>query len=209
MSASPLDNLRRIGYSDDCIERVRILSDGHFSVPDDVARIVDKYDYNNDWQDNYFVASVAEILRKDTIMCVEGMVLSYGLLESMPEYQRAIVSLYRKDCADFECGHVVTAYWCDPTKMGAISKSNYPVLSSIRPSLSSLTQVALHYARQYQSMGMTPLYFGLTTLDEVSEGLDWRFSSTNLAAIPQRIGERFEYAFTVSARDINNGAKSS
>src|SRR5262249_39379671 len=95
-----------------------------------------------------------------------------------------------------ECGHCVTLYWEGPEQVGAISKSSWTRLHHRDPVFKNEGAVALSFAQSYLEMNITPLYYGVTILDEIAgSDLDWRFGEENLIAISDRLIERYEYAF--------------
>jgi hypothetical protein len=44
-------------------------------------------------------------------------------------------------------------------------------------------------------MGFEPLYFGVTTLEDVAPEIDWRFDGKPLNVLSERIQSAYEYAF--------------
>ena len=56
-------------------------------------------------------------------------------------------------------------------------------------------EAAASYAKAYLSMGFEPLYFGVTTLEEVAPDVDWRFDPGPLNVLSERIQSSYEYTF--------------
>ena len=56
-------------------------------------------------------------------------------------------------------------------------------------------EIAASYAKAYLKMGFEPLYFGVTTLEEVAPDVDWRFAPGPLNILSERIQSSYEYAF--------------
>jgi hypothetical protein len=44
-------------------------------------------------------------------------------------------------------------------------------------------------------MGFQPLYFGVTTLEEVAPDVDWRYSTEQLNVLSERIQTSYAYSF--------------
>ena len=83
------------------------------------------------------------------------------------------------------------------SEIGAFAKSNVRRGSGSRDAVyADEMAIATSYAEAYVKMGFEPLYFGVTTLEEVAGPLDWRFDREPLNR-DSRIGsrERYEYAF--------------
>jgi hypothetical protein len=61
--------------------------------------------------------------------------------------------------------------------------------------------VAASYARGYLAMGITPLYFGVTTIEEAAgDDIDWRFSAGDINVLSSRIQEKYAYEFSSELR---------
>jgi hypothetical protein len=189
-----------LGY---CESDIRCLRDrmGRASVvrPCDVRHIIDGYDYLEDWRANYRIQSVRSSLHNSRITCIDGAILSYGLLELLfPCTKRRLLAIHRRDPkTDEECGHCVALYWEGEGKIGAFSKSSFPGLGHRDPVFSDELSIATSYAESYVEMGFEPLYFGVTTLEEAAPDLDWRFGEAPLNEISARLQASYEYGFAI------------
>jgi hypothetical protein len=188
------DRLRHIGYSQEAVARVLQLAEGRFDTPADILRVLDNFPYEHDWARDYAIRSAQASLLRPQIMCINAAILSYALLEAFPPMQRRLIALHRRGPDGVECGHVVTAYWREGGRIGAFSKSNYPVLDHRPQRFPSLEALALSYAKGYLSMSFTPLYYGTPSLDEMP-GVDWRFSAAPLTHHLSKFIDAYEYEF--------------
>jgi len=148
--------------------------------PEDLRRVIDGYQYLDDWRSNYTIQSVRSSLHSPRITCIDAAILSYGLLELLfPETKRRLLAIHRRDPKkDEECGHCVALYWGSDGRIGSFSKS---------------------YARAYVAMSFEPLYFGVTTLEEAAPDLDWRHHPGDLNVISDRLQASYEYGFMVES----------
>ena len=81
--------------------------------------------YVEDWRSNYQVQSLRSSLTSGRITCIDGAILSYGLLDLLPGCQRRLLAIHRRDPKkDEECGHCVALYWTKDGHIGALSKSS-------------------------------------------------------------------------------------
>jgi hypothetical protein len=186
------------GYQEADLERVRALA-GPVERPEDLRRVLDALPYDEDWRDNYAIKSVRSSLNSPSITCIDGAILSYGLLELLfPALERRLLAIHRRDGKGEECGHCVALYNVDG-KVGAFSKSSFPGLGHRDPVYADGNAVAVSYADAYVKMGFTPLYFGLAQLEEVAPDLDWRGSRQPLNVLSERLQARYQYSFGVAA----------
>jgi long-chain acyl-CoA synthetase len=189
--------LARLGYDADDLRALRQKDDKGLRVVGDIRRIIDRFGYLAEWRDDYRIRSVRASLRADRITCIDAAVLSYGLLDWFPEVKRRVLAIHRRDAAGEECGHCVTLYWGPDGKVGAFSKSNYAGLGHRDPVFPDEMAIAASYARGYLAMGITPLYFGITTIEEAAgDDIDWRFSSGDINLLSSRIQEKYAYEFS-------------
>jgi long-chain acyl-CoA synthetase len=188
--------LRRLGYDDDDLRRARDRAERPIETVADVRRVIDRYGYLDEWRIDYRVRSVRASLRSDRVTCIDAAILAYGLLEWITGVRRAVLAIHRRDPAGEECGHCVALYWGPDGRVGAISKSSFAGLGHRDPVYADEEAVAASYARGYLAMGFTPLYFGVTTLEEVAGEIDWRFAEGDVNAISSRIQERYTHAFS-------------
>jgi acyl-CoA synthetase (AMP-forming)/AMP-acid ligase II len=188
--------LARLGYDADDLRRFRERADKGLNGVADIRRILDHYGYLSEWRSNYRIRSVRASLQSDRITCIDAAVLAYGLLEWLPGVKRRVLAIHRRDPAGEECGHCVALYWAPDGRVGALSKSNFAGLGHRDPVYADEMAVAASYARGYLAMGFTPLYFGVTTLEEVAGDLDWRLSLGDLNHLSALIQEKYEYAFS-------------
>jgi hypothetical protein len=190
----------RLGYSEADMRRLtERIGEVKLEGPWDIRRILDSYDYLDDWRANYVIQSVRSSLHAPRITCIDGAILSYGLLELLfPETKRRLLAIHRRDPKkDEECGHCVALFWAADGKVGSFAKSNYPGLGHRDPVYKSAEAVATSYAEAYVEMEFTPLYFGVTTLEEAAPDLDWRFHEAPLNEISDRLQAAYEYGFAV------------
>jgi long-chain acyl-CoA synthetase len=196
--------LEKLGYTAEDLRFLREKDDKGLRVVADIRRILDRFGYLAEWRDDYRIRSVRQSLRADRITCIDAAVLSYGLLDWFPEVKRRVLAIHRRDERNGEeCGHCVTLYWGPDGKVGAFSKSNYAGLGHRDPVFPNEMAVAASYARGYLAMGITPLYFGVTTLEEASKGdIDWRFSPDDINLMSSRIQEHYAYEFAQEAPKV-------
>ena len=187
------------GYHEADLQRLRELGCGALAGPEDLKRVVDQYDYLDDWRSNYQIRSVQASLHSARITCIDAAVFTYGLLELLfSDVKRGLLAIHRRDPAkDEECGHCVTLYWNDRGKIGAFSKSSFGGLGHRDAVFASEHDIAASYAKAYLRMGFEPLYYGVTTLERVAPDLDWRFDRGPLNVLSERIQTAYEYAFVV------------
>ena len=187
-------------YSEADLRRVREMAGGGpLQTVADIIRVIDNYQYLDDWRANYRIQSVQSSLQAPRITCIDGAILSYGLLEQfVPQVKRKLLAIHRRDPKkDEECGHCVTLYWDADDKVGAISKSSFKGLGHREPVFSDEAAVAGSFAKAYLAMGFEPLYFGVTTLEEAAPDLDWRFHEGDLNEISNRLQASYAYGFVV------------
>jgi hypothetical protein len=186
------------GYQDVDLERVRALA-GRVERPEDVRRVLDALEYEEDWRRNYAIKSVRASLHSPRITCIDGAILAYGLLELLfPQVDRRLLAIHRRDGKGEECGHCVALYRFEG-KVGAFSKSSYPGLGHRDPVHKDGAEVAVSYADAYVKMGFTPLYFGEARLEEVAPDLDWRFGQEPLNVLSERLQARYQYSFGLAS----------
>ena len=105
---------------------------------------------------------------------------------------------WRRDPAkDEEMGHCVALFWDVSGRGGAFSKSSFVGLGHREAVHPDETSVATSYAQAYVAMQFTPLYFGVSQLEEVAHDLDWRFHTGDLNEISERLQATYEYGFAV------------
>jgi hypothetical protein len=186
-----------LGYDEADFSRLRELGCGLLEAPDELADVVDQYGYHADWRSDYQIRSVRRSLHSTKITCIDSAVFTYGLLELLfGHVKRRLLAIHRRDPASGEeCGHCVTLYWNDRGKVGAFSKSSFAGLGHRDAVFASEHEVAESYAKAYLAMSFEPLYFGVTTLEEVAPDIDWRFGREPLNVLSARIQSAYEYAF--------------
>jgi len=187
------------GYSPDDLRRLSEILGGGFVEPEDIRRVLDEYGYLAEWKEHYAIQSVRSSLRNSRITCIDAAILSYGLLELLfRDIKRRLLAIHRRDQHGEEVGHCVTLYWGDDGRVGALSKSSFPGLGHRDAVFADEAAVASSYAQAYLAMGFEPLYFGVTTLEEVAGDLDWRCHEGDLNVLSERLKERYEYAFMLA-----------
>lgn len=186
-----------LAYHEADFQRLRELGCGFLQGPEDLAGVVDQYGYLAEWRSNYQIRSVRASLHSARITCIDSAVFTYGLLELLfSSVKRRLLAIHRCDPAkDEECGHCVTLYWNDRGKIGAFSKSSFAGLGHRDAVFDNEHDIAASYAKAYLRMGFKPLYYGVTTLEEVAPDIDWRFDRGPLNVLSERIQSAYEYAF--------------
>lgn len=191
--------LARLGYDAEDLRRLLARSEKGLTSVADIRRVIDRFGYLSEWRENYRIQSVRASLRADRITCIDAAVLGYGLLEWLPGVKRKVLAIHRRGPDGEEVGHCVALYWGPNGKVGALSKSNYAALGHRDPVFADELEVAASYARGYLSMGITPLYFGFTTLEEVAADIDWRHSMDDINELSSRIQSSYAYEFATEA----------
>jgi hypothetical protein len=192
------DCFERLGYSEADVQRLRERVGAEpLARPEDLRRVIDAYDYNADWRDNYRIQSVRSSIHAPKITCIDSAILSYGLLELFfPETKRRLLAIHRCDPAkDEECGHCVALYWGPDGKVGSFSKSSFLGLGHRDAVFADETAVATSYGEAYVAMKFKPLYFGVSRLEDIAPDLDWRFSADDLNEVSARLQATYEYGF--------------
>jgi len=193
-------SLVRLGYTEADVARLLDMAGGApIEKPADIRRIIDNFLYLDDWRANYRIQSVRSSLHAERITCIDGAILSYGLLELLfPDVKRRLLAIHRRDPKkDEEMGHCVALYWDASGRVGAFSKSSFVGLGHRDAVHADETAVATSYAQAYVAMEFTPLYFGVSRLEEVAPDLDWRFHTGDLNEISERLQATYEYGFAV------------
>jgi hypothetical protein len=187
-----------LGYTAEDLERLREVAPADLRGPADIGKIIDHYGYLAEWRDDYKIQSVRSSLHADRITCIDAAVFSYGLLELLfPDVKRRLLAIHRRDMHGEECGHCVTLYWGPDGRVGCFSKSSFAGFDHRPPVFADEAAVAQSFAEAYVKMDFTPLYYGVTTLEDAAGDLDWRYAEGDLNALSQRLIERYEYAFSV------------
>jgi hypothetical protein len=189
----------KLGYSESDLARLREMAGSDpLEHPEDIRRVIDNYQYLDDWRANYRIQSVRSSLQNSRITCIDAAILSYGLLELLfPDTKRRLLAIHRRDPKkDEECGHCVTLYW-KAGKIGSFSKSSFKGLGHRDAVYADEAAVASSYAEAYVEMGFVPLYFGVTTLEQSAPDLDWRLHDGALNEISDRLQAAYEYGFLV------------
>jgi hypothetical protein len=192
--------LPRLGYSEADLRKLSEMAAGQaFEKPADIRRIIDGFQYLDDWRANYRIQSVRSSLHSPRITCIDAAILSYGLLELLfPETKRRLLAIHRRDPKkDEECGHCVALYWGEDGRVGSFSKSSFKGLGHRDAVFPNETAIATSYGKAYVAMEFEPLYFGVTTLEEAAPDLDWRFHEGDLNAISDRLQASYEYGFMI------------
>lgn len=189
-----------LGYDETDLARLNELAGTPPVRPEEIRRVIDAIGYDHDWRDHYQIKSVTMSLRSPKITCMDSALLSYGLLELwFPETPRKLLAIHRRDGQGEECGHCVALFADEQGKIGSFSKSSFPGLGHRDARYRDPADIAVSYAEAYVKMGFTPLYFGVTTLEDVAEDLDWRCSPEPLNVLSERLQARYAYSFGVAA----------
>jgi hypothetical protein len=188
-----------LGYTEGDLRRLEEMAGGVLCGPDDLRRVIDNYQYLDDWRANYRIQSVRSSLHNSRITCIDAAILSYGLLELLfRDTRRRLLAIHRRDPKkDEECGHCVTLYWTKEGRIGALSKSSFKGLGHRDPEFPDEMAVAASYAKAYLEIGFEPLYYGVTTLEEAAPDLDWRFHQGDLNEISSRLQASYAYGFVI------------
>jgi hypothetical protein len=187
-------------YSEGDLRRVQEVSrDAPLAGPQDIRRVIDSYEYLDDWRTDYRIQSVRSSLNSSRITCIDGAILAYGLLELLfPATKRRLLAIHRRDPKkDEECGHCVALYWGEDGRVGSFSKSSFKGLGHRDAVFPDETAIATSYAEAYIEMGFQPLYFGVSRLEEAAADLDWRLDEGALNEISNRLQATYEYGFMI------------
>jgi len=188
-----------VGWRAEDWRRLHSIAPGGFDEPEDIRRVLDSLGYLSEWRQSYAIRSARASLHAARITCIDAAVLSYGLMELLfSTVKRRLLAIHRRDPAGEEVGHCVTIYWNGAGRIGAFSKSSYAGLGHRDAVYADELAIASSYAKEYLAMGFEPLYFGVTTLEEIAPDLDWRFHPGALNEISDRLKERYEYAFMLA-----------
>ena len=188
-----------LGYASEDLRRLAAIAPGGVDQPQQLARVIDWFGYLAEWKTRYEIKSVRSSLHSARITCIDAAILSYGLLELLfADVKRRLLAIHRRAPNGEECGHCVTLYWGPDGRIGAFSKSSFPGLGHRDPIFADELAVAASYGRAYLDMGFQPLYFGVSTLEEVAPDLDWRHQRGHLNQISERLTQRYEYAFLLA-----------
>jgi hypothetical protein len=193
-------SFERLGYTEADMARLREMAGGlPFEKPSDIRRVIDNFQYLDDWRANYRIQSVRSSLHSERITCIDSAILSYGLLELLfPDVKRRLLAIHRRDPKkDEEMGHCVSLWWDASGRVGSFSKSSFVGLGHRDAIHPDETAVATSYAQAYVAMEFTPLYFGVSQLEDVAGDLDWRFHTGDLNEISERLQATYEYGFAV------------
>ncbi len=189
-----------LGYTEADLTRLaEMAGGGPLAGPADIRRVIDNYQYLDDWRANYRIQSVRSSLHSSRITCIDAAILSYGLLELVcGSIQRRLLAIHRRDPkSGEEVGHCVALYTGANGRMGAISKSSFKGLGHREPVFADDAAIASSLARAYVDMGFQPLYFGVTTLEEAAPDLDWRFHEGELNVLSERLQASYQFGFEV------------
>ena len=185
-----------LGYAPEDLIRLKEIAPKTPRTPADLRKIIDWFGYLAEWRNDYKIKSVRSSLHSTKITCIDASVLAYGLLELyFPEIKRRLLSIHRRDKHGEECGHCVTLYWSPSGRVGAFSKSSFERFGHRDATFSDESAVAGSFAKAYLQMKFIPLYYGVTTLEEIAPDLDWRFSKDNLNILATRLIESYQYGF--------------
>ena len=86
----------------------------------------------------------------------------------------------------------------DAGRIGAFSKSSFEGLGHRDPIHADEMEIATTFATAYLKMGFEPLYFGVTTMEEVAGDLDWRTGEGDLNELSDRLKGRYQFAFLLA-----------
>jgi hypothetical protein len=190
--------MTELGYDAADLRRLHEIAGGSIERPEQIRRVIDGLQYLDDWRSNYQIRSVRSSLHSEKITCIDAAILSYGLMELLfPDVERRLLAIHRRNPEGEECGHCVTLYFTPEGRVGAFSKSSFVGLGHRDAIYRDETAVAASYAGAYLKMRFQPLYFGVTTLEEVAGELDWRCAAGPLNAISDRLKDRYQYAFAL------------
>jgi len=188
-----------LGWDPEDLRRLREIAPGELEEPEDIRRVIDAFGYLAEWRDRYEIRSARSSLHSSRITCIDSAILSYGLLELLfCDVKRRLLAIHRRDPAGEECGHCVTLYWNDRGRIGAFSKSSFAGLGHRDAVYTDELAIASSYADAYLKMGFEPLYFGVTSLEEIAPDLDWRFTGGHLNVLSDRLKDSYQYAFMLA-----------
>ena len=191
-----------LGYDEADRRRLRELGCDALRGPEGLRGVLDRFGYLDEWRTRYCIRSVRASLHASRITCIDAAILSYGLLELLfPRVKRRLLAIHRRDPkTDEECGHCVALFWGDDGMVGALSKSSFAGLGHREAVHVDEHAVAESYAAAYLAMDFEPLYFGVSTLEEVAPEVDWRLSPGSLNVLSERLQATYAYAFALPSR---------
>jgi hypothetical protein len=198
------DPRSRLGYSDADLRKLdEKMGATPLDRPEDIRRILDGYQYLDDWRADYRIQSVRSSLHAQRITCIDGAILSYGLLELLfPKTKRRLLAIHRRDPKkDEECGHCVALYWGEDGKVGSFSKSSFVGLGHRDAVFPDETAIATSYGKAYVAMEFEPLYFGVSSLEDIAPNVDWRFHPGELNVLSDCLQATYEYGFMLEKVD--------
>jgi hypothetical protein len=193
-----LERIRAAGIDAETVAILARKACGPLRYPEDVQRLVDCYSYDGTWRTQYSIGSVARIIRRPSLTCIDSMILSYFIIGCMDDCQRVAVAVHRQDQQNDECGHVVTAFQSGTRLWGAVSKSSYAVLKHCPANYVEPLAIAVQYAQWYQEMGMRALYCRVFTLEDVSADMNWISGDADLTSLAARIVRSYTHEFVYS-----------
>ena len=197
--SAPIGHLMRLGYPERFRRRLLELADGRFESLDDIERVLNTFDYKVDWRDDYVVESVATLIDRRSLMCLDAAILARGLLEGFPATEAGILAIHRRDGEGNECGHAA-AFYRPHDRYGAFARSNYPGLQSVAARFEAADAIAHFYAREYLRIGFTPLMFGTCGLEDAFGAVNWRFARGPLDGVVERILRAYRFRFAIRRR---------
>lgn len=169
---------------------------GSLQTLHDLKNLLDSYDYDFDWRNEYVVRSAMMSLRSEKLTCIDTALLAYILLGVLEDESRMLLAIHRRDPNDFECGHVVAVgKWKE--QFYALGKSNYPALDKVFGPYPGPHEIATAFARAYMSMDFTPLYYGLFRPEESCSIRDMTVSTESLNSLCDFMVTNYQYAYNV------------
>jgi hypothetical protein len=118
--------------------------------------------------------------------------------------RRRLIALHRRGPHGVECGHVVTAYWCEGGRMGAFSKSHYAELKHRPQQFVSPDALVVSFATGWMSVGFTPLCYGMPALEGMDD-VDWRLADAPLTRHLSTFIDSHEHQFDIDP--VTDGRK--
>jgi hypothetical protein len=179
------------------VGRVEQLAGGPLRTPACIGRVLDALHYDHDYRNGYSVKSVRRALHSDRITCIDAAVLAYGLLDFFAGVERQLLAIHRRGPDGEECGHVVALYRARDGRIGALGRSSFEHLGHRAPVHADQHEVAMTYAVEYLNVGLSPLYYGFTTLEEICPDFDWRTETGPLNFLSDRIQARYAFRFEI------------
>lgn len=188
--------LRECGFTALDVDIVKNRCNATLCSLHDVKTLLDSYDYDYDWAEEYVVRSASMSLQGEKLTCINTALLAYAMLGAIKDEDRTLLAIHRRSPDDVECGHVVAVgTW--QGRFFALGKSNYPALNSVFGPYTDPHAIALAFARAYTSMSFTPLYYGFFRPEDCCSVEELIGSERPLNELCDFMVSNYQYAYDV------------